>query len=154
MCRLLGLNSPTDSTHPEYQRFNECCSCKVVQQHACAGDGANVYFRSIDQSDPAMQAKMLQALDVVYDAEYVSRELSPTIHWLESFQAFVAQSQPANVTADGSVAQAAFYDSLELFLTQQVCKPGAYTANHSLGAVPKRSVIEILLPMNRIGHVS
>jgi hypothetical protein len=75
----------------------------------------------MDQSNPTVQAKMLQALNEVLDAEYVSRELSPSTSWLEAFQSFVAQRQPANVTADGSVAQAAFYDNLELFLTQQVC---------------------------------
>jgi hypothetical protein len=75
----------------------------------------------MDQSDPAVQAKMLQALDEVLDAEYVSRALSPATNWLLAFQDFVAQRQPANVTADGSVAQAAFYDNLKVFLTQQVC---------------------------------
>jgi hypothetical protein len=75
----------------------------------------------MDQSDPAVQAKMLQALDEVLDADYVSRALSPTTNWLVAFQDFVAQRQPADFTADAFVAQAAFYDNLEVFLTQQVC---------------------------------
>lgn len=74
----------------------------------------------MDASDPAIQAKMLQALEVVREAEYVSRELSPPDNWLSALQAFVAQNQPSNVTADGSVKQAAFYDQLDLLLTQQV----------------------------------
>jgi hypothetical protein len=95
--------------------------CKVTRHCECSGDGANVYFRYMDQSAPAVQAKMLRALDEVLDAEYVSRDVSPATNWLVAFQDFVAQRQPANVTGDGSVTQAAFYDNLEVFLMQQVC---------------------------------
>ena len=71
-----------------------------------------MYFRYMDQSDPAVQSKMLRARDAVLAAEYVSGDLSPSITWLEAFQAFVAQRDPASVTEDGSVVQATFYLSL------------------------------------------
>jgi hypothetical protein len=82
-----------------------------------AGNEASIFFRYMDQSDPAVQSKMLQALEVVKDAKYVDQNVSPKTNWLTDFQAFVAQSQPGNVTADGSVKQAAFYDQLDEFLT-------------------------------------
>lgn len=79
-----------------------------------------MYFRYMDQSDPAVQSKMLRARDAVLAAEYVSSDLSPSFTWLEAFQVFVAERDPASVTEDGSVAQAAFHDELSAFLTQMV----------------------------------
>lgn len=79
-----------------------------------------MYFRYVDHAEPAIQAKLLQAKDLVYAADYVDAELSPATNWLKEFQAFVARNQPGNVTADGSVRKAAFNDQLGLFLTQQV----------------------------------
>ena len=79
-----------------------------------------MYFRYVDQSDPAIQKKMKAAYEQLLSAEYISAELSPTTNWLTSFQEYAEQQGAANVDGEGAVVQAVFYDLLEDFLSVQV----------------------------------
>ena len=44
--------------------------------HVQVGDGSHIFFRGIDQSDPANQARMLQALNRTLHTPYVNATLS------------------------------------------------------------------------------
>jgi hypothetical protein len=85
----------------------------------CAGIVGGLYFRNMDQSDPAIQKKMLQAYDQVVAGEYVS-ERSPDRNWLTSFQEYAEQQGAGNVNGEGHVKREVFYGMLDGFLAAQV----------------------------------
>jgi hypothetical protein len=87
---------------------------------AHAGFSATLYFRNMDQSDPVIQNKMLQAYKQALDAEYISETLSPEVNWLNSFQKYAREEDPDAVNTDGTVKKDNFYDLLTLFLEAQV----------------------------------
>ena len=75
----------------------------------------------VDQSDPAVQRRMLASVDTLLDGyAYFSRAASPAQSWLTAFHDFVAEAAPADANEDGTVAQANFYSHLGDFLSQQV----------------------------------
>jgi hypothetical protein len=117
---------------------------------ALSGDRADVYFRRLDQSDPDIQSKMLQALQVVRESPYVSKDLSPKMDWLSAFHTFVAENQPGNITTDGMVKQAAFYDQLDIFLDVMVrthsCLHEAHCENKKVHSSHENAILLSLAP--------
>lgn len=99
---------------------NKAAAGAYYTWHCCAGLGANVYFRFMDQSDPAIQGKMKAAYEQLLAVEYISAELSPSSNWLTAFQAYAEQQGAANVDGEGAVRQDVFYDLLPDFLAAQV----------------------------------
>eukprot|EP00892_Ulva_mutabilis_P004763 jgi/Ulvmu1/2659/UM014_0114.1 len=82
-----------------------------------AGPPAKIFFRNVDQSEPAIQLKMAAAYEAALDADYISRELSPATTWLSELQAFAAAQQPPAVKPeDGTVLPDVFYSLLDTFL--------------------------------------
>lgn len=86
-----------------------------------AGLSAYVYFRFMDQSDPAIQKKMQSAYEQLLTADYISAELSPSDNWLKAFQVYAERQGAANVDAEGAVRAEVFYNLLDDFLIAQVC---------------------------------
>ena len=85
-----------------------------------AGIGAELIFRGMDQSDVAVQAKLLEAWEVALNSRWISRESSPGTSWLTELHTFAARTQPDAANEDGTVAQAQFYSLLSEFLEEQV----------------------------------
>lgn len=84
---------------------------------------------------------------LVLESDYVSQDLSPTENWLSSFQRFVGNTAPENVTEDGSVKQGVFYNLLEDFLAAKVW--------HSHACMSSDVVETVLFPVLVFGdHVS
>lgn len=90
-----------------------------------SGIAARMYFRYMDQSDPNIQKKMMQAFTELLSNDYVS-DLSPTKHWLAAFTEYAEAQAPANLNSDGFVRQDVFYDLLGDFLDEQVCLIASY----------------------------
>ena len=65
----------------------------------------------MDQSDPAIQKKMMLAYEQALTADYIS-DLSPDRNWLTAFQEYAEQQGANNVDGEGAVRQAVFYDLL------------------------------------------
>lgn len=70
-----------------------------------------MHFRNMDQSDPSIQEKMMQAYDKLLSNDYVS-DLSPARNWLAAFTEYAQAQERENLNSEGFVRQGVFYDDL------------------------------------------
>ncbi len=78
--RAAPANEQSDvpSLHAEQTSalIDVCAHSNSIVPNAQVGDDADIFFRGIDQSDPANQARMLQALNQTLHTPYVNATLS------------------------------------------------------------------------------
>lgn len=66
------------------------------RQYTAAGPiSVGVYFRDVDQSDPAVRAQMQDYIDALLETDYCNRE--PDFFWVSHFDMFVAITKSAEL---------------------------------------------------------
>ena len=79
---------------------------------------AHIYFKGLDFAEPEMQARMLQAYDMVLQSSIVSEAQSPDINWLEAFVGFarsIDEDAVEHINSYVVVQKERFYQLLEHF---------------------------------------